>query len=72
MTAHAGTVRASFSGHLQSRATGLTAAQLIDRLPAFPPGVAHIEQLVDPVTFLTELAGNGFTFNTGPVSGPHC
>jgi hypothetical protein len=72
VTAQAGTAQAWFSGYLQSRATGLTAALLIDRLPAFPPGVAHIEQLVDPGAFLATLAGHGFTFKTGPAGDPHC
>nr|BFE84301.1 hypothetical protein GCM10020093_069020 [Planobispora longispora] len=60
VTVQAGTVRAAFSGRLQSRATGRTAALLIRRLPALPAGVRHIEQLVDPVAFLTELAAEGF------------
>ena len=55
-----GTVRATLSGRMESRATGLTAALLIRDLPALPPGVAHIEQLVDPVAFLTDLATYGF------------
>ncbi|GGS68781.1 hypothetical protein GCM10010156_29650 [Planobispora rosea] len=60
VTVQAGTARASFSGRLQSRATGRTAALLIRQLPAPHPGVRHIEQLVDPVAFLTELAAEGF------------
>ncbi|WP_188196533.1 saccharopine dehydrogenase family protein [Nonomuraea sp. SYSU D8015] len=60
VTARAGTVQATFSGRLQSRATGLTAALLIRHLPEFAPGVGHIEQRVDPTTFLHELAAGGF------------
>ncbi|WP_327582387.1 saccharopine dehydrogenase NADP-binding domain-containing protein [Nonomuraea sp. NBC_00507] len=56
VTVSSGTAQASFSGRLQSRATGRAAALLIRDLPAMPPGVRHIEQLVDPVAFLTELA----------------
>ena len=51
---------ASFAGRRQSRATGLVAALLIRRLEQFPPGVRHIEQLVDPTEFLGELASHGF------------
>ncbi|RJL32910.1 saccharopine dehydrogenase [Bailinhaonella thermotolerans] len=60
VTVEAGGAGASFSGRLQSRATGLAAALLAERLPLLPPGVSHIERLVDPVPFLTELAGHGF------------
>jgi hypothetical protein len=58
--AEAGGVRASFSGRGQSRATGLVAAHIIRRLPGLRPGVAHIENLVDPVEFLTALTADGF------------
>ncbi|MGW6503415.1 saccharopine dehydrogenase family protein [Nonomuraea angiospora] len=60
VTVNAGTARASLSGRLQSRATGRAAALLIRDLPGLQPGVRHIEQLVDPVAFLTELAADGF------------
>jgi hypothetical protein len=66
VTVSCGTVRASFSGRLQSRATGRTAALLIDHLPTLPPGVRHIEQLVDPLAFLTELATDGFDLQLDP------
>lgn len=62
VTVTSGTAQASFSGRLQSRATGRAAALLIRDLRALPPGVRHIEQLVDPVAFLTELADSGFDF----------
>ncbi|PWK47611.1 saccharopine dehydrogenase NADP-binding domain-containing protein [Actinoplanes xinjiangensis] len=58
--AEAGGVRASFTGHGQSRATGLVAAHVIRRLPALNPGVAHLEDLVDPTEFLTALTADGF------------
>jgi hypothetical protein len=61
VTVEAGAVVASFSGRRQSRATGLFAAQVIRRLPNLPAGVHHIEQLVDPTEFLTELATDNFT-----------
>lgn len=61
--AEAGDVRASFSGNRQSRATGLFAAHVIRRLPGLRPGVAHVEDLVDPVEFLTALAAEGFRFS---------
>ncbi|TDD57222.1 saccharopine dehydrogenase [Nonomuraea terrae] len=60
VTVSSGTARASFSGSSQSRATGRAAALLIRDLPALPPGVRHIEQLVDPAAFLAELAAGGF------------
>ncbi|MFG3436114.1 saccharopine dehydrogenase NADP-binding domain-containing protein [Nonomuraea sp. NPDC047897] len=60
VTVRLGTARAAFSGRLQSRATGRAAALLLRDLPALPAGVRHIEQLVDPVAFLTELAADGF------------
>lgn len=60
VTVCSGEVRGSLRGRLQSRVTGLTAVLLIRRLPSMPPGVRHIEQLVDPAGFLTELASYGF------------
>ncbi|MGN9839705.1 saccharopine dehydrogenase NADP-binding domain-containing protein [Nonomuraea sp. H19] len=65
VTVRCGTVQASFSGRRQSRATGRTAALLIHRLPGLPPGAGHMEQLVDPVAFLTELAAAGFDLDLG-------
>jgi hypothetical protein len=63
VTVSSGTAGACFSGRLQSRATGRAAALLVRDLPALPPGVRHIEQLVDPVAFLTELAAGGFALH---------
>lgn len=63
VTVACGDVRAGFSGRGQSRATGLAAAHLLRRLPGLPPGVAHIEQRVDPGGFLTDLAADGFTYS---------
>jgi hypothetical protein len=60
VTVSSGTTRASFSGRLQSRVTGRAAALVIRDLPTLPPGVRHLEQLVDPATFLAELAADGF------------
>ena len=65
VTVRSGTVQAAFGGRGQSRATGRAAALLIRQLPALPPGVRHIEQLVEPTTFLTELAANGFALHLG-------
>ncbi|MEV0390371.1 saccharopine dehydrogenase NADP-binding domain-containing protein [Nonomuraea sp. NPDC050643] len=65
VTVGSGTARASFSGRLQSRATGRAAALLVRDLPALAPGVRHIERLVDPVAFLSELAADGFTLDLG-------
>jgi hypothetical protein len=63
VTVRSGTVQGSFSGRVQSRATGLTAALLIRHLPDLPSGVGHIEQLVEPDAFLTELAAGGYTLD---------
>lgn len=65
VTVRRGAVQASFAGWRQSRATGQAAALLIGKLPGLPPGAAHIEQLVDSVPFLTELAGQGFGLDLG-------
>lgn len=65
VAATAGPVRASFSGRRQSRATGLVAALLVRGLTRMPAGVRHIEQLVEPVEFLTELAGLGHAVEFG-------
>jgi hypothetical protein len=69
VTVRSGTATASFSGSRQSRATGLTAALLVRQLSALPPGVSHIEQLVEPATFLAELAANGFTLDLDVAHG---
>jgi hypothetical protein len=66
VTVRSGTVQAAFGGRSQSRATGLAAALIIRHLPALPPGVGHVEQLVEPATFLTDLAANGFALHLGP------
>ncbi|MEV1002951.1 saccharopine dehydrogenase NADP-binding domain-containing protein [Nonomuraea sp. NPDC050202] len=63
VTVSAGEAQASFSGHSQSRATGRAAALLLRHLPGLPAGVRHIEQLVDPIAFLTELAADGFVLD---------
>lgn len=63
VTVTAGTARASFSGRSQSRATGRAAALLVRHLPQAKAGVHHIEHLVDPITFLTELAAEGFALD---------
>ncbi|GAA4954590.1 hypothetical protein GCM10023224_44980 [Streptomonospora halophila] len=60
VTAARGPVTAWFSGRSQSRASGVAAALAAGRLPGLAPGVHHIEQAVEPVGFLTELAGHGF------------
>jgi hypothetical protein len=65
VTVRSGTAQAAFSGRGQSRATGLTAATLVRRLPALPAGVRHIEQLVEPAAFLTEIGANGFALDLG-------
>ncbi|MBB5781808.1 hypothetical protein [Nonomuraea jabiensis] len=61
VTVNSGTAHASFSGRRMSRATAL-----LIRLPALSPGVQHIEKLVDPLVFLTELAADGFDLRIRP------
>ncbi|QYC41699.1 Glutamyl-tRNA reductase [Nonomuraea coxensis DSM 45129] len=63
VTVSAGAAQVSFSGHSQSRATGRVAALLVRHLPGLPAGVRHIEQLVDPIAFLTGLAADGFVLD---------
>jgi hypothetical protein len=65
VTVRCGTLPVSFTGRRQSRATGRVAARLIRRLPGLPPGASHIEQLVEPVPFLTEPAGEGSALDFG-------
>ncbi|MGR6919753.1 saccharopine dehydrogenase NADP-binding domain-containing protein [[Actinomadura] parvosata] len=65
VTVGAGAAQASFSGRSQSRATGRAAALIVRHLPGLPAGVRHIEQLVDPIAFLTELAADAFVLDTG-------
>ncbi|XVU28727.1 hypothetical protein ACQPZJ_17225 [Actinoplanes sp. CA-054009] len=55
----------SFSGRDQSRATGVVAARIIDRLPGLAPGVRHIEQVVEPVPFLRDVTTAGFALDLG-------
>ncbi len=69
VTVEAGGVRASFTGSRQSRATGIFAAHVIRHLPDLRPGVAHVEDLLDPVEFLTGLAAEGFGLDLGEVPG---
>lgn len=63
----AGGVTAAFSGRRQSRATGVVAALLVDRLPTLPHGVWHVDEVVDPVGFLTEAAAHGFDLHLPPT-----
>ncbi|MDT0304009.1 NAD(P)H-binding protein [Streptomonospora wellingtoniae] len=73
-TAARGQVTAWFSGRSQSRASGVAAALAAGRLPGLAPGVHHIEQAVDPVGFLTELAAHGFVLGLPEEvvpPGPH-
>lgn len=63
VTARVGQTQASLSGNRQSRATGLVAALLIQRIANLPRGARHIEQLVEPAEFLTELASHNFTLH---------
>ncbi|MGI5166853.1 saccharopine dehydrogenase NADP-binding domain-containing protein [Spirillospora sp. CA-253888] len=50
----------AFSGRLQSRATGLAAAEVVRRLPGLPAGVRHIDQVIEPGPYLAALTDAGF------------
>jgi NAD(P)-dependent dehydrogenase (short-subunit alcohol dehydrogenase family) len=54
------TAGAWLTGRGQSRATGLVAALLVDRLASLPPGVRHVDELVDAAEFVSELGSYGF------------
>ncbi|MEW2355343.1 saccharopine dehydrogenase NADP-binding domain-containing protein [Spirillospora sp. NPDC029432] len=56
---------ASFSGRRQSRASGLAAALAVRELEGMPPGVHHLDQVVEPERFLREMASYGFGFASG-------
>lgn len=48
--------QATVQGRGQSRATGVIAALVLDQLSEFPPGVHHLEQIVQPAAFLADAA----------------
>ncbi|MEV6202703.1 saccharopine dehydrogenase NADP-binding domain-containing protein [Streptomyces sp. NPDC051771] len=57
----------AFTGRDQSRATGLATALAVTRLPLLNPGVFHLDQVVEPIGFLGELATHGsFTLHPLP------
>jgi saccharopine dehydrogenase-like NADP-dependent oxidoreductase len=64
------TSSSAISGDGEGRVTGLVAAQVAERLVAdnFPPGVFHIEQLIEPLPFITELESDGVRFHANGVS----
>ncbi|MBG6093342.1 saccharopine dehydrogenase NADP-binding domain-containing protein [Actinomadura viridis] len=64
-----GGVSVSFGGRGQSRASGLAAALVVRRLAGMPAGVRHIDEVVEPLPFLRELASFGFAFDTGAGGG---
>lgn len=68
VTTSAAGVTGTFSGHRQSRATGLAAALTAPKLPALPSGVWHLDQVVDAREFLTELATHGFDLELAATS----
>lgn len=53
------------TGNGQGRATGLVAAQVVERLLAekFPPGIFHSEQLFEPLPFIQQLAADGIVYH---------
>ncbi|MGK5558534.1 saccharopine dehydrogenase family protein [Actinomadura kijaniata] len=63
VTATGGGRSVAFTGRRQSRATGLAAALAVERLPGLPPGVHHIEEVIDPRPYLAALADYGFTLH---------
>ena len=63
------TSSSAVSGDGEGRITGLVAAQVAQRLIAgdFPSGVFHIEQLFEPLQFITELEDDGLRFHANAV-----
>ncbi|MEU5876650.1 saccharopine dehydrogenase NADP-binding domain-containing protein [Spirillospora sp. NPDC047279] len=68
VTVTSGEQVASFGGRRQSRATGVVAALAVRRLETFAPGVRHLDELVEPAAFLTQVAEYGFTTMPGDVT----
>jgi saccharopine dehydrogenase (NAD+, L-lysine-forming) len=63
------TSSSAVSGDGEGRITGLVAALVAERLIKgnFPSGVFHIEQLFEPIPFITELEADGLRFHTNTV-----
>jgi saccharopine dehydrogenase-like NADP-dependent oxidoreductase len=55
----------SITGHNEGRTTGLVATIVAEQLYSSSPpaGVFHIEQLFDPLDFITKLDGHGLAFS---------
>ncbi|WMX43827.1 hypothetical protein RGF97_01635 [Streptomyces roseicoloratus] len=66
VTVHTEDAAVAFSGRDQSRATGLATALAVTRLPSLRPGVFHLDQAVEPLAFLGELAAHG-SFTLHPL-----
>jgi hypothetical protein len=62
---HGTTVACAATGRNEGRATGIVAAHVVRVLDraAPPAGVVHIEQLVNPSAFFTDLAEDGIVFH---------
>ena len=58
-------VSLAVTGEREARFTGLVAAQVAERLMRnhYPSGIFHIEQLFEPVPFITRLAEEGLQFH---------
>lgn len=58
------TARYAVAGHREARFTGLVAAQVANELVTgtFASGVHHIEQLFEPLAFITKLSDAGLDF----------
>ncbi|WP_306357401.1 MULTISPECIES: saccharopine dehydrogenase NADP-binding domain-containing protein [unclassified Nocardia] len=70
VVAESGSAGAWFIGNRQSRATGLVAALLVQRVSEFPAGIHHIEELVEPADFLSAVAAHGYDLRlTWPREG---
>jgi hypothetical protein len=66
---HGNEASATVTGHGECRATGIVAAHITRLLhqTTTPSGVHHIDTLVDPTTFLADLAPEGLTpYDRGP------
>ncbi len=62
---HGTTVASAATGRNEGRSTGSVAAHVVRVLDraAPPAGVVHIEQLVNPSAFFTDLAEDGIVFH---------
>jgi saccharopine dehydrogenase-like NADP-dependent oxidoreductase len=61
------TLSRAVTGEREARFTGLVAARVVEQLLKYnyPSGIFHIEQLFEPLSFITALADDGLQFHQG-------